>query len=579
MFALRSLFARCRGRGTAGATSEPVPQARGDWAARAVWLAWLGMAAWLAVFVSKRGHNLPVTDEWAFVPLFYSGWEDKLSWLFERHCEHRFILGRAIFLGLLWVTGMDFRAGMWATVVFLALTAAVLILAARKLRGSTHLSDVMFPLLMLHLGHTENVLMGYQLVFTLTVLHLALFSLVVAHSDSLRPAKAAFLGALLLVPIALGGGQGLVFAAPLGCWVLWRFVSGLRETGLTLRSAFTGLLGLGVAGYLLWSVLEAVVFSPTTEVHNRLTESVRVAIQVFGMGVGPVGLTELPGLGLGLLIAESLTALALLVVFVRKREERPIAGGLLALLAGVAAFALAVGHGRDSGWCSRFAAFSAIGPVVMALSIARYVRPVRRNVLWVVGVLCAGAVMTGANAYHGNGFAGVQQSTYHSLRIDVKNKLPIDLLAARNVGMWVFTPRGWRVLWQNHFPLLEGVPGPYTGAVIPVKFAAENTPDFAELARNCTAFTLPIGEGKQDLLAVRVWFRAPVRTAWERFHLEWTDPDTGELKRSAVVTWVHPGRDEWTVFVVRGAFTSGRLFMGRSACPIEITRVEVLPGG
>ena len=36
-------------------------------------------------------------------------------------------------------------------------------------------------------------------------------------------------------------------------------------------------------------------------------------------------------------------------------------------------------------------------------------------------------------------------------------------LAQRNVRMWDFTPEGWRGLWQHGFPLLNGVPGPYTG--------------------------------------------------------------------------------------------------------------------
>ncbi len=572
MFALRTLFAHLWSRPQAGGMPASPAQV---WVARAVWGVWLGMTAWVAVFVAKHGHNLPVTDEWAFVPVYYGGWREKLTWLFHRHCEHRFFLGRGIILGLLWITGIDFRVGLWVTVVFLSAASAVLILAARKLRGHTHPVDVIFPLLLLHLGHTENLVMGYQLVFTLTVLYLALFALLIAHSEGLRPATTALLGSVLLVPIALGGGQGLAFVPALGCWVAWQAVRGLRSKQYA-AVAVAGVLGLAVVGYFVWIALDQLVYVRGTPIRNGPWETVHVAAQVFGLGVGPLGMYEKPIAGWVMLAADSLVALALLVIVIRRPSERIITGGLLMLLGGVFTFALAIGHARDSGWSSRFAAFSAFGPIVLMLTLARFADSGRRSILWSVVVIALGIAATWANAVHGNRNATTSDVTYHAFRADARAGLPIDLLAERNVRMWDFTPAGWRTLWEHGFPLLAGVPGPYSGPVIPVAFAPDTTPDpNSTLARNCYSVAITPG---QEVYAVRAVFRVSAASAWEPLHFEWTDPVSGQLKRSAAAPWVKPGRDESTIFFVNGPVTNGRLFAGREECPIRVLRVEMLPG-
>jgi hypothetical protein len=209
------------------------------------------------------------------------------------------------------------------------------------------------------------------------------------------------------------------------------------------------------------------------------------------------------------------------------------------------------------------------------LTVARYVGPVRWNTVWVTVVALLGIAATWANAVHGNRNSAVGDVTYHAFRADVRAGTPIDLLAQRNVRMWDFTPEGWRGLWEHHFSLLAGVPEPYTGPVIPVAISPDTTPDpNPTLARNCYSVAIPPG---QQVFAVRAAFRVSARSAWEPLHFEWTDPESGQLKRSAGASWVKPGRDETMVFLVQGPVTAGRIFMGREECPVRLIRVEMLP--
>jgi hypothetical protein len=303
------------------------------------------------------------------------------------------------------------------------------------------------------------------------------------------------------------------------------------------------------------------------------------------MGLGPLGIQEIPALGWVMMGSAVITGLLLLTIVIRRPDERAVAGGLLVLLGGVCVFALLIGHARDLGRCSRFVSFAALGPAVTALAVARYVGPVSRHAIWTAIVAAVGIVVTWANAVHGYRNASVCDTSYQAIQADVRSRLPIDLLAQRNVRMWFFTTNGWQRLWENGFPLLKGVPGPYQGPVIRIPFSPDDTPDPILVARrargrstcwarNCYRIDIP---GGQQVLAVRVVFRPQDKMAGEAFLFQWTDPETGKPRQSEVNAWVDPARNNATVFVIRGPITSGHIFMGRTACPFTILRVELLP--
>jgi hypothetical protein len=54
---------------------------------------------------------------------------------------------------------------------------------------------------------------------------------------------------------------------------------------------------------------------------------------------------------------------------------------------------------------------------------------------------------------------------------------------------------------------------------------------------------------------------------------EWTDPASGQKRRSEVRPWVRP-LEQTTVFWIDGPLASGELLMGRAGCPIDVLAVE-----
>jgi hypothetical protein len=550
-----------------------------DWQAALAWTGWLAMLVWTMVFVVRYGFNLPAFDEWAFVKISYASWADKLAWLGEEHMEHRFPMARLVFLVLLDITGHDYRAAMWLSVGLLAAASAGLMLAARQLRGRTTLADIAFSVLLLHAGHTENILMGYQIAFTFTVCFLGVFALLAARSGEMRPDRAAWRGALLLLPIAMGGWLGLVFVPPLALWVAWQWWRCWRGgTGGRVGRIATAAVLVAVVGYLSWSLV--IMLGAKMGSDSGLPFSVRLRglLEVLGIGIGP-GKLEREGLlpaGCVLLVLQALTAAGLAVVGIRRAEERPVAWGLLALLLGVWAFAVGVGYSRGSGWASRYSAFTAIGVAVPLLALARYTRAQAKiTALVVLAVVLGTALQLPKNYKHAKTQAHLHSAVYASVRIDAAAKMPINILAERHINFWLSCTEGWQILWENQFPLLRDLPGPIAGQPIPATFAPDDRSNdqFPGLHHARVEFG-----GEKKVLAIRVQFRPGAQTTWEDLHFVWTDPTTGIQRRSSVRPWVRPTEiDEVTWFWIDGPITGGDLWAGRDGCRIAIISVGYLP--
>lgn len=177
--------------------------------ARAVILAWAIMTVADLGLVARYGQNVPLADDWYLVSrdhwsVTYWGWN-------TLHNEHRLPLPRGIIVELHRLTGMDFRAAMVLSVVLLALAAAVLARAAAGIRGRASGADAFFPLVLMSWAHAENLLMSWQVQFTLSVA-LASVALAAIATRSRRwfwPAGVC----LLLLPLC--GTNGLLFALPL----------------------------------------------------------------------------------------------------------------------------------------------------------------------------------------------------------------------------------------------------------------------------------------------------------------------------------------------------------------------------
>ena len=141
------------------------------------------------------------------------------EWLWAQNNEHRLPLQKAVYLALLKISGGDFRVGMFADTLMLAGLCLAMILTARRLRGGrTRPADAFFPLVLLHIGHMENLDLGVEIQFIIsTVLICAWLLIIVRERWPLPPGPAAAAG-LVLVLLPLSGANGVVFAPFVAAW-------------------------------------------------------------------------------------------------------------------------------------------------------------------------------------------------------------------------------------------------------------------------------------------------------------------------------------------------------------------------
>ena len=78
-------------------------------------------------------------------------------WLWDQHNEHRPLISRLILAGLIRYVKNDFRTGLYFNVATLSVAAAMMLLLARRLRGSTSITDSVLPLTILTLSQTESL--------------------------------------------------------------------------------------------------------------------------------------------------------------------------------------------------------------------------------------------------------------------------------------------------------------------------------------------------------------------------------------------------------------------------------------
>ncbi len=316
------------------------------WAAGVVWGLWGAMLLGALLFVAGFGANAPWYDEWGMVVFLSGARELDLRWLWSAHNDHRIPLPKLVLLGLYEASGWNFRAAMFANVLLLATAAALLIRAAAAVRGRVALSDALFPLLLLHVGHHQNFLWGWQVTQVIPVF-LVLVILAVMVRDGLRPVPArALVCSLAVVALPLSGVPGLAYVPGLAAWLV---IVGWLQWGSGARHA--RLLAVGIWACAALAVLLVPLYfidlAPTIRATRDLLQ-VTVTTGLFltqGLapavaGLRPWSFIVILGLGMSGAVA--------LIAALRSQEgrarERAIALGLF--LVGLAGLALSVGIGR-----------------------------------------------------------------------------------------------------------------------------------------------------------------------------------------------------------------------------------------
>lgn len=339
------------------ATAHPyLVRNRGPWRSLVVLSLWLAGAATVLVCIVLYGRDIPLAEDWHMVPPLTGREPNLLAWAWEQNNEHRLPVQKLLYLGLLKLSGGDFRTGMVANLAIVSGICLAMLLVACRLRGGrTALADAAFPLLLLHLGHWENLVWGWQIQFVVTfALASSLLLVIVAERWPLRRGVALAAGAVLVL-LPLTGANGLlmaVFLAPwfaMGAWIYRQEMVArwIPEYLIACACLALALSGLYLAGYR----------SPEWAPPNPgLLPTLITAGKFMAMALGPMGAHPRASIVLIPAVLAGLVATGVLVLLALRRHQGPErfrAFGLLLFAAGSAALILAMGWGR-AGWVPSF---------------------------------------------------------------------------------------------------------------------------------------------------------------------------------------------------------------------------------
>jgi hypothetical protein len=323
---------------------------------------WAGMTSIVIGCVIIYGRNVPLSEDWDMIPALTGQQPNLLEWLWAQNNEHRLPLQKAIYLVLLKLSGGDFRIGMIANTLMLAGLCLAMILIARRLRGGqTLLADAFFPLALLHLGHWENMVWGWQIQFVISTLLVCVWLLIIVRDRWPLPSKIAFTAGLTLVLLPLSGANGVLFTPFVALWLAAGTVLHRRCTTSTWITPFQSacvIVSIALAG--LYFV--AYVHPPWAPANPGLGPTVVTGVRFVGMAFGPVGAGKVypKWISGGLICAAAFLLLASTIIPLwhglfteRTSLERSRASGLLVFGAATVALVLVMAWGR-AGWVPSF---------------------------------------------------------------------------------------------------------------------------------------------------------------------------------------------------------------------------------
>ena len=389
---------------------------------------WLVLTLGGVVFVLVLGSNAPYADEWEFVPALV-GEEPLGPWLWMQHNEHRLPLPRLLYFTLFQVTH-DFRTGMLLQVLLLSAMSLGLMQLTARLRGKPQWADAFFPVSLLHLGHWENFIMGYQICFTLFAVFVTGLVVVALRTTRENAFRSGACAAVLVFLTALTGSSGLALVPPVAAWMAYLAVllwnAGAKGKSLTLLALALMLLayiGLYFSGYARPTGHPPLSYDP-----QAIGEVTGV---VLSLGVGVSVSQVWPVIAAG----EVLLGLATVVFLVRRpREEWPASAGLIAVAAGVFGLALTLGLARAEWGAEVVGQWSRYSLLTWPLLGAAYLVWAKAGRKWLPMGLCALAAL----AFPANMLTGLQNGTairasIMSLEVDARAGMPASYVVRRHL--------------------------------------------------------------------------------------------------------------------------------------------------
>ena len=396
--------------------------------------------------VGRWGYNIGLAEDWFMVPALTGNEPDLLAWLWSQNNEHRLPVQRLVYLGLLHLT-QDFRAGMVLSQLLLAGLGLALAWAAARARGRPRWRDALYPLALLHLGHWENLIWGWQIQFVWSTVLAGLVLVLVARPEPLD-LRSGLAASLLLALLPLSGANGIVVAAAMAPWLATHAAVrlGCDRIG-PLRLAAPGVRAdrrtgwVLLAGALLPYLLIAIYFigyerpdwTPPLAAPREFLAAAKVYF-AYALGPGTRGLALLPAaLAVTGFIALG-GLLALRAAFGGPPEERLRAGGLFLFIGvGVAlgiAVALARG-GYGQRMQDRYALFAAL-PLLGAAFACEIYAPRRLGAAAVTALAIGLVVLWPSNIRAGFEWRSYYLRGMRAVETDMAAGVPIPEMAARH---------------------------------------------------------------------------------------------------------------------------------------------------
>ena len=353
-------------------------------------LTWAVLTGIALSFVTIFGFNLPYADEWEFVPAPL-GKEPVAAWLWSQHNEHRLPLSRAIYYTLFRLTH-DFRTGMFVQVILLSTLALALLRLAARVRGRADWTDLFFPVSLLHLGHWENFLMGYQICYVFFSCLVTILGLVAMRTQRETAYRSGVVVGVLLILIALTGGFGLAMIPAIVPWLLYLAVVVWRS-GKRGRATVLLILALLPIVYLVVyfdGYQRPAHHPPPSSSHYKAIGMVTGEVLAMGLGIGVAKVWWLVLAGEFIVVG---VTLRLLIRQARDPVRRPASIGVVAVLAGVFGLALAIGIGRAPFDSDEMGLWSRYAVLMWPLLGLMYLVAVRNGQRGIPMVLCLAAAL------------------------------------------------------------------------------------------------------------------------------------------------------------------------------------------
>lgn len=400
-----------------------------------VWGVWATMVVITIWHFAYYARNLPLAEDWNLVAALTGHEPDLGSWLWSQNNEHRLPLPRLIMLGLLKLSGGDFRSGMILNMTVIALLAGAMILTARHIRGGRlRYTDAFFPIVLLEVGDWQNLYWHWQHSFVLSVVLACAGLLAIISRPRLdTPAVALTLGAALVLE-PLTGGSGLVFVPPLLLYAAWMGIRLAREstTSPGARRASRILIGSALVSTAIIVFYLANYHQPDWVPENPgLLPSIRTMVQFQTFGLGPAVRTSWTFWSI-------IAVLLLLAAVIRVlQSDRLRKFAFLACLLSVAGAAAAIGWGRAAvidvyhGWPDRYVLLSApafcVAYFVFELPGSEAINRAGRVLL--VGLA---AVLLPMNMAFGREYGTWYADGMDRVLRDINAGIPLDILAQRH---------------------------------------------------------------------------------------------------------------------------------------------------